>query len=181
MEIYDLITCRHSERRYAKEKVSMEKIEKIIDAGLAAPSGMNTQPWHFTVIQDEIILKELVENCKNNFLNSQVDWRIEWANSSKFNPFYDPNLIIVISNKLSVKNSNEDCCFAIQNMTLMAESLGLSSCIIEDICWAINKSNQEKYGIPKEFECFMCLSIGYALKKNVKKKIFDYSKVNYIN
>ena len=178
--MYNIVTCRHSVRKYTNELVSKEDVKKIIDAGLSAPSGQNSQPWHFTVIQDKSIQNELVETCKNKFLASKVDWRRNWANMTNFNPFYDPNVIIVISNNKSIEKSNEDCCFAIENMVLMAESLGLSSCIIRDICWAIDKSNQTKYGIPKEFDCFMCISIGYAVIKNDRRKSLDYSKVNYI-
>ena len=148
---------------------------------MAAPSGGNTQPWHFTVIKNQKAKQQLVDMCKNAFLNSGIDWRINWAKLEEFNPFYDPSVIIVISNNNMVDKSNEDCCFAIQNMVLMAESLGLSSCIIRDICWAINKNNQKEYGIPKEFACFMCISVGYAAVKNTRKKDLDCSKVNYIN
>lgn len=178
--MYDLITCRHSARKYKKEKVKEEDIQKIIEAGLSAPSGGNTQPWHFTVINGKNEIDKLVRICKDKFINSGIEWRQKWATQESFNPFYDPSVIIVVSNKNSVRNSNEDCCFALQNMTLMAESLGLSSCIIKDICWAIDKSNQEEYGISEEYDCFMCLAVGYAEVKLKTRKKFDYTKVNYL-
>ena len=170
MDLYNLIVSRHSVRKYKKQDVSDEHIKKIIDAGLSAPSGGNNQPWHFTIIQDKKTQKELVDICKCNFLKHGSEWRKNWANMEEFNPFYDPSVIIVISNKKSLDKSNEDCCFAIQNMVLMAEGLGLSSCIIRDICWAINKDNQSKYGIPEDYECYMCISVGYAVLKNNKIK-----------
>ena len=179
--MYDLITSRRSVRKYSKKQVSKDDIQKIIDAGLSSPSGGDSQPWHFTVIQDEEVKKELVNLSKDAFLKSGVEWRQNWAKMDNFNPFYDPSVIIVVSNDLNVDKSNEDCCFAIENMVLMAESLGLSSCIIRDICWAINKENQNQFKIPKEFGCFMCISIGYAFINVKKKKTLDYSKVNFIN
>lgn len=178
--MYDLITCRHSERKYLDKDISQDDIKKIIDAGLSAPSGQNAQPWHFTVIKDKHVQNNLVKICKEKFITQGAPWRKAWAQRENFNPFYEPNIIIVISNKSSVENSNEDCCFAIQNMVLMAESLGLSSCIIRDICWAIDKSNQETFGVPKDYDCFMCISIGYATNKNKSRKNLDLSKVNYI-
>jgi len=178
--MYDIITKRYSVRKYQDKNISNEDIQKIIDAGLSAPSGGNTQPWHFTVIQNKDTQKELVNLAKESFLLNGSDWRKNWAKMENFNPFYDPNVIIVVSNEKNIELSNEDCCFAIENMVLMAESLGLSSCIIRDICWAINESNQEKFGIDKKYSCFMCISIGYAVVKNNKKKSLDYSKVNFI-
>lgn len=180
MDIYNTITCRHSARKFTNQEVTNQQINQIIEAGLSAPSGQNTQPWHFTVIQNKQEQNKLVHICKEKFLQSGLDWRKNWANMQNFNPFYNPSVIIVVSNNALVTNSNEDCCFAIQNMVLMAESLGLSSCIIRDICWAINKENQHQFGIPEQFDCFMCISIGYAVIKNNKQKTFDYSKVNYI-
>jgi len=153
MDMYELITRRHSERKYKSKQVSEEDIQKIINAGLSAPSGQNSQPWHFTVVQNKEVLKELVENAKYAFLEYGEQWRKNWANMEGFNPFYDPDVIIVISRDSTIKQSNEDCCFAIENMVLMGEALGLSSCIIRDICWSINKENQAKYGIPEGYDC----------------------------
>ena len=33
---------------FTEEKIANEDIEKILYAGVNAPSTMNTQPWHFT-------------------------------------------------------------------------------------------------------------------------------------
>ena len=180
MDFYDLIIRRHSVRKYTEQKVTEEQIKKIIVAGLTAPSGGNTQPWHFSVIQNQEEQSKLVRHCKQAFLQSHVGWRKKWATMDNFNPFYAPSVIIVVSNKNTVENSNEDCCFAIQNMVLMAESLGLGSCIIRDICWAIDKTNQSEFGIPQDYDCFMCLSVGYPVLKNDNVKELDFSKVNYL-
>lgn len=43
---------------FTEEKVSDEDVEKILSAGINAPSAMNTQPWHFTAVTDkEVVLK----------------------------------------------------------------------------------------------------------------------------
>ncbi len=36
---------RTSVRKYTNQPVEQEKIEKILRAGMAAPSAMNQQPW----------------------------------------------------------------------------------------------------------------------------------------
>ncbi len=43
------------------EKVSDEDIEKILSAGVNAPSAMNTQPWHFTAVTDEDVSQKLAD------------------------------------------------------------------------------------------------------------------------
>ena len=39
-------------RKFTPEPVSDELIEKILEAGRWAPSGLNNQPWRFAVIRD---------------------------------------------------------------------------------------------------------------------------------
>ncbi|MBR5236647.1 MAG: nitroreductase family protein [Clostridia bacterium] len=46
---------------FTEEKVADEDIEKILSAGVNAPSAMNTQPWHFTAVTDEEIAQKLAD------------------------------------------------------------------------------------------------------------------------
>lgn len=46
---------------FTDEKVADEDIEKILSAGVNAPSAMNTQPWHFTAVTDEEIANKLAD------------------------------------------------------------------------------------------------------------------------
>ena len=46
---------------FTDEKVADEDIEKILSAGVNAPSAMNTQPWHFTAVTDEAVAQKLAD------------------------------------------------------------------------------------------------------------------------
>ena len=46
---------------FTEEKVTDEDVEKILSAGVNAPSAMNTQPWHFTAVTDEETQKKLAD------------------------------------------------------------------------------------------------------------------------
>lgn len=46
---------------FTEEKVANEDIEKILSAGVNAPSAMNTQPWHFTAVTDEEVAQKLAD------------------------------------------------------------------------------------------------------------------------
>ncbi len=50
MELYEAIHNRRSHRLYRPEMPPREALERVIDAGLWAPSGMNTQCWDITVM-----------------------------------------------------------------------------------------------------------------------------------
>jgi len=49
-EFYQLLEARRSIRKYKKDAVPKELIEKIIAAGMQAPSGKNRQNWRFFVV-----------------------------------------------------------------------------------------------------------------------------------
>ncbi|HOF04378.1 MAG TPA: nitroreductase family protein [Syntrophales bacterium] len=54
-----VILSRKSVRNYTGEPVKEEDIEKIVMAGMAAPSAVNMQPWSFVVVTERKILDEL--------------------------------------------------------------------------------------------------------------------------
>jgi nitroreductase len=70
MDLYEAIHNRRSHRLYRPEMPPRDALERVVDAGLWAPSGMNTQCWDITMLtgkpRDELIglinlsLKELV-------------------------------------------------------------------------------------------------------------------------
>jgi nitroreductase len=59
MDLYEAIHHRRSHRFYRPEMPPREALERVIDAALWAPSGMNTQCWDLTVLagkaRDELV------------------------------------------------------------------------------------------------------------------------------
>ena len=55
------ILNRTSVRSYKDKPVEKEKIEKLLRAGMAAPTAVNKQPWHFIVVTDKSQLQKLSE------------------------------------------------------------------------------------------------------------------------
>ena len=56
------IMTRTSVRTYQQRAVEPEKIETLLRAGMAAPTAVNRQPWHFVVVTDKAQLKALGGN-----------------------------------------------------------------------------------------------------------------------
>jgi nitroreductase len=50
-EFYRLVEARKSIRKYKKDPVPPETLERILTAGMHAPSGKNRQNWRFFVLQ----------------------------------------------------------------------------------------------------------------------------------
>ena len=53
------IMTRTSIRQYTDEPVSKADIETMLRAGMAAPTAVNKQPWHFVAVTDKTKLAEL--------------------------------------------------------------------------------------------------------------------------
>ena len=59
--VYQNIMTRASVRAYSDKPVEDEKIDKMLHAGMAAPSAVNIQPWHFVVVKDKAMLEKIAE------------------------------------------------------------------------------------------------------------------------
>jgi len=53
------ISSRRSVRDFSDKAVPIELITNAIKAAASAPSGANKQPWHFVVVNDSLIKKEI--------------------------------------------------------------------------------------------------------------------------
>lgn len=57
--LVDVVLSRRSIRHYERKEIPKDVLENILEAGRQAPSAMNRQPWHFIVVTNNDIKKEL--------------------------------------------------------------------------------------------------------------------------
>ena len=58
-EFFMEIRLRHTVRAFSNRQVPRDIIENCIRAAGTAPSGANHQPWHFALISDDEVKKEV--------------------------------------------------------------------------------------------------------------------------
>jgi len=56
VDILDIIKSRRSIRKFRPEPVPEDIVDKILEAGRWAPSGLNNQPWRFAVVTDRLTI-----------------------------------------------------------------------------------------------------------------------------
>ncbi len=61
MDLYEAIRVRRNVHAYKKENIPIEKIRKILEAGLQASSAHNEQPWEFIAVTDQDQVKRLAQ------------------------------------------------------------------------------------------------------------------------
>ena len=55
----DLMIQRRTVRDFSDKPVPIEIIENAIKTASSAPSGANKQPWHFVIVEDPDVKKEI--------------------------------------------------------------------------------------------------------------------------
>ena len=63
MDTSECIRTRRTTRTFLPKDIPADVIRKILEAGRLTPSARNLQPWHFLVIQDRDMLKQLAPLC----------------------------------------------------------------------------------------------------------------------
>ena len=110
----DVIMTRTSIRAFTGEPVSQDLLETILKAGMAAPTGMNAQPWRFVVITDQDKIKEI------------------FGTGFRSEMFTTAGAIIVVCGEAETDGRPnmfwyEDCSAATENILLAAHALGLGA------------------------------------------------------
>lgn len=120
---------RSSHRRYLPGQLSEEQLQSILSAGLQAPSAINAQPWHFTVVQDQALLDRIHAAAAAHALRRDPGARSPRFADPDFHIFYHAPTVVFISAAPS-RYAPVDCGIAVENMALAAEAIGLGSVIL---------------------------------------------------
>lgn len=113
MDAYEALITRRSIRKYLDRPVPAEAMEKILEAAMQAPSAVDTQPWHFVVIDDVNLLREIpsVHQYAKMALHAPCAILVCADPELAHGPGYVP----------------QDCSAATQNILLAAHALGLGA------------------------------------------------------
>lgn len=159
-EVLNNILTRRSIRSFKKEQIKEEELKMILEAGIYAPSGMNKQSWQFTVVQNKEKIEALAKVVRE-----------ELGRDERYN-FYSPPTLIMLSNERDNNNGLADCSCALENIFLMANSLGIGSCWInqlKNICDNEKvRSILNEFEIPESHIVWGMASIGYPEKPGVE-------------
>jgi len=173
MDLLELIKTRRSIRKYQDRKVADDVLEKILEAGLYAPSAGGGQRSKIVAIQDKTLCDYLGKinfstfsrgNLSGSYVSSDQPSIID--DPSIRNAFYGtPSVCVIFGPKNFLYSIPDAYCMA-ENMVLEAHSLGVSSCIIaraeDTFSTSEGRKLLEKWNIPEYLiaRCFVIL--GYC-------------------
>jgi nitroreductase len=142
--VVDVILKGYSAKIFTTNPVSDNEIDLIVKCGMKAPSGMNRQPWKFTVVKDQTVTVEILKNITAG------------------------NILIIISGQKRQDGGvdNFACALAAENMYVAAQGLGLGVHIYAGPVGNINTNLKQKLGIPDDYEAVTVLRVG-SIDKSV--------------
>ena len=159
------ILQRRSVRSYQPQSVEPNKLQLILECGRFAPSAMNKQPWHFTVITHRAALDRISTENKSILLASNDPKARERASQPDFDSFHHAPAAIIVSGEDGNTFAPADCANAMENMAIAAQSLGLASCYLAGFrrCFAgpNGEALKAELGIPQGFTPLYTLALGY--------------------
>jgi nitroreductase len=183
-EALRVICNRRSVRQYKAKQIADADLNQILDAALSAPNAMNQQKWHFTVIQDKVMLEKMVAIIKENMSNSGNDMLANRASVPDYHTFYNAPTVILISAEEKARFVQIDCGAAAENITLAAESLLIGSCIITSSAYLFASDKGEelkiKLGIPRGYSHICTVALGYKEGANPVAPPRNDNVINYI-
>jgi len=166
METFEAILTRRSIRKFESKKVSNEMIEKILEAGMNAPSAGNEQSWQFIVINENNILEEIAQKCPHAAMARQA------------------SAAILVCGDLTLEKYKgfwpTDCAAAVQNILLAARDLGLGT------VWTGAYPIEERVetyrkilNLPENIVPFALIPIGYPAQKFENADRFNADRIHY--
>lgn len=183
-EILETIKKRRSIRSYRAEQITEAELQAILEAGAYAPSAMNQQLWHFTVIQNQALLDELNQSAKEAAARSDNEHVQKLGRNEKYNIFHGAPTVVLISGRADALLTEADCAAAAENMLLAAESLNLGACWVNLTVFAFagEKGMQfkQQLGLPEGYTPYYSVILGYKESETVYVPPRKGKPINYI-
>ncbi len=163
--VLETIKKRRSVRRFRPEQITEEEMNALIESALWAPSGHNTQPWHFLIVQDREKIDQMSSATIKKMASSSIDWVRKLAAKDGYHLFHSAPTVVVVSGKQSDDEFLPviaDCSAAIQNMLLAAESLDIGTCWIGLTSFLFEDDEEvASLKIPEGYRPLYTVAVGY--------------------
>ena len=172
MELQELIRARRSIRKYRAEQIPREALEKIVEAGLYAPSAGGRQGTMIVAVRDRALAERLGRLNLARFDRS----RLLGSYVSKEQPsviddpsirsgFYGAPTVCAFFAPKNFLFSIPDAFCAAENMVLQAADLGIASCIVsrgeQTFASEEGQTFLRAWSVPEDYIARCFVTLGY--------------------
>lgn len=123
-ETLDVIRTRRSVRKFKPDMVPADVLEKVLEAGTWAPTGMGRQSPVILCVTDKAVRDELAR------MNREIMNETGMGVKRGMDPFYGAPVVCAVLVDAAAPTGRDDGNLVIENMLLAAADLGLGGCYI---------------------------------------------------
>ena len=146
----DVIKNRVSCRDYSDKKVSLKKLQLILEAGRSAPSACNRQIADITAVRKTSNISK-IRDLSKKLMNRDV--------------MYGASTIVLVHAPREDAFCAQDCSCIIENIMVAATALKIDSCWINQFDELLSKEEAKKLrktlGIPEDHRIVGSVALGY--------------------
>lgn len=174
-------------RRLKPDPVPLSLLRQVIDAGVCAPSGMNSQPWAFVAVQDEAGKKFLADHYRQAMQESFGDaLRVDDGDHSKrartlravryqIEHFHETPVLLLVcglrdwpfavptEQRIGHGPPSYGAVYpCVQNMLLACRALGLGA-TLTTLHQLFEAALHERFAIPDDYGVVVMMPMGFPL------------------
>ncbi len=161
MDLFEAFKKRHTVRAFKNDEVDSELIKEAIMYSVMAPSATNRQAWHFIIVDDADMRKEVVRlGGSRVILRAKAGVLVLYNEAETSGVFYHDDV--------------QSAAAAIENFLLAATALGLGACWICQL--PSPRDLKALFKIPKGYRVVAFLALGYSKQKEKIKEDVDIAR-----
>lgn len=153
MDALENLLTRRSTKKFNDREVEKDKLDKILEAALHSPTGMNSQKRLYTVLTRDDDIRKL-EACIGRALEND-----------KYN-FYGARALVIITVPADYQFGHVDTATAMENIYLAANALNVGCCWINQLSRLYDdpcvRELLSSYGIPANHINYGMAALGYG-------------------
>jgi nitroreductase len=173
MDVFEAIDRRHSYRGpFHDEPVPREHLQRIVQAGLQAPSGRNAQTTRFIIVDDSEVVRSIGQMHAKNVAVQQARAMIACLIDVNPEAIYEGHAFQV-----------EDCAAAVENMLLAITALGYATVWIDGWLRVDNRAEKigDMLGLPRDKVLRILLPIGVPVEEWSQKDKLPFDQRAWFN
>jgi nitroreductase len=166
IDAFEVILTRRSIRKYKKQAIPEQIVQKLLHSASSAPSAGNQQPWHFVLLDDRKILNVIHTFHPSAKMLVEADKALLVCGDLNLEKFKGYWMI--------------DCAAATQNILLAAHSLGLGACWLGLYPREGRVAGMRKLlHLPSNIIPFALVSLGYPAEIKPREDRYNPSRIHH--
>lgn len=168
MDLFTAIAQRHSYRGpFQAQPVPRQDLERIVQAGIQAPSGCNAQTTTFVIVDDPAVLRQIYDVLER--------------------PVLPPALIVCVALPFAAFRDMhfelEDCSAAVENMLLAITALGYATVWTDGVLRLDGKGEQIAaiLGVPADRRVQVILPVGVPAETGTQREKLPFAQRAWFN